>query len=492
MAWEMHKCMPDERARGAFNRDAMTNLSVTKEQKAYVAVAVAYIVAGLIAIDLGFNKVVSPIWPSAGIALGALVMFGYKMWPSVAIGAFLLYFFELRSLPAALAIAAGNTAESMLAAYLINRFAGGRSAFQNPQNTLRFAAVIALASTAVSASCGAATLALGGFAGWADYGTIWTTWVLGNVSGIMLTSPCVMLWGAGAWSTWRPRKALEAAAVLVTVVLVGLVVFCGIPADTREMPLEFLCVPVMVWAAFRLGRREAAAALVALTIIAIVGTRAGHGPFSHPNLNDSLIWLLTFMTVFGVMTMALAALASEYQVAEAQLRALVVTDPLTGLPNYRRLLEVLQAEILRADRIERPFSVVFFDMDGLKAINDEHGHLAGSRAVCRLADTLRESCRATDTAARFGGDEFVVILPDTDESGARHVVRRVSDRLSTDQDKPRLSVSAGVAVYPRDGSTPSTLLSAADRVLYKVKGERTDERKKGVVPIREWTGSASR
>jgi diguanylate cyclase (GGDEF)-like protein len=471
----------------------MTSLSVTKEQKAYVAIAAAYVAAGLVAVDLGsVNKAVSPIWPSAGIALGGLVMFGYRLWPAVAAGAFILYFSVLHSLPAALAIAGGNTAEALLAAYLVNRFAGGRSAFQNPQNALRFSALIALASTTVSASCGAATLALGGFSGWAFYGTIWQTWVLGNISGTVLVAPCVMLWGAGSWSAWRPRKALEAAAVLVTVVLVGLIVFCGVPADTREMPLEFLCVPVMVWAAFRLGRREAAAALVALTIIAVIGTRTGHGPFHHQDLNESYTWLLTFMTVFGVMTMALAALASEYQVAEAQLRALVVTDPLTGLPNYRRLLEVLQAEILRADRIERPFTVVFLDMDGLKAINDEFGHLAGSRAVCRLADTLRESCRATDTAARFGGDEFVVVLPDTDESGARHVVRRVSDRLSTDHDKPRLSVSAGVAVYPRDGSTPSTLLSAADRVLYKVKGEKTDDRKKGVVPIREWSGTASR
>jgi diguanylate cyclase (GGDEF)-like protein len=473
--------------------DLMTHFHVTKEQKAYVAVVGAYIAAGLIAVELGFiNKAVPPIWPSAGIALGALVMFGYRLWPAVLVGAFLVYFTVLHSLPAALAMAGGNTAEGLLAAYLINRFAGGRSAFQNPQNTLRFAAVVALASTSVSASCGAATLALGGFAGWADYGTIWMTWCLSNISGIVLATPCVLLWGAGSWSTWRPRKALEAAAVLVTVVLVGLVVFCGVPADTRAMPLEFLCVPVMVWAAFRLGRREASAALAALTLIAIVGTRAGHGPFRHPDMNESLLWLVTFMTVFGVMTMALAALASEYQVAEAQLRALVVTDPLTGLPNYRRLLEVLQVEILRADRIERPFSVVFFDMDGLKAINDEYGHLAGSRAVCRLADTLRESCRATDTAARFGGDEFVVVLPDTDETGARHVVRRVSDRLAADHDQPQLSVSAGVAFYPRDGSTPSTLLSAADRVLYKVKGEKTDDRKKGVVPIREWTGTATR
>ena len=119
------------------------------------------------------------------------------------------------------------------------------------------------------------------------------------------------------------------------------------------------------------------------------------------------------------MTLSLAALASEYSVAEAQLRELVVTDPLTGLPNYRRLLEVLQTEIAAPNRTERPFAVVFFDMDGLKRINDELGHLIGSRAVCRFAETLRAACRTTDTAARYGGDEFVAVLSDTDQEGAQ-------------------------------------------------------------------------
>jgi diguanylate cyclase (GGDEF)-like protein len=469
------------------------NLRLSRDQKALAAIVAAYCVSGLIGLQFGFvNKAATAVWPPAGIALAAFVVLGYRVWPAILIGAFAVYGITLGSLPVALAIAVGNTAEGLLAAYLVNRFAGGRSSLQNPQNTLRFAGLAALASTSVSATIGAASLALGGFAVWPDYGAIWTTWCVGNMAGCVIVAPVAMLWGTGSWTVWRPSKTVEAAGLLVAVILVGLVVFCGIPLQAKSYPIEFLCVPVLVWAAFSLGRREAALAILLLSIIAIIGTLHQHGPFFRDTPNDSLMWLLTFMTVFGVMTMALAALASEYQVAETQLRALVVTDPLTGLPNYRRLVEVLQAEILRADRIERPFSVVFFDMDGLKLINDEFGHLAGSRAVCRLADTLRESCRATDTSARFGGDEFVVVLPDTDETGARHVVRRVSERLAKDNDKPQLSVSAGVAVYPRDGSTPATLLSSADRVLYKVKGEKSDVRKTEVVPIREWTGSAVR
>jgi diguanylate cyclase (GGDEF)-like protein len=130
--------------------------------------------------------------------------------------------------------------------------------------------------------------------------------------------------------------------------------------------------------------------------------------------------------------------------------------------------------------------VVFFDMDGLKRINDELGHLTGSRAVCRFAETLKASCRATDTAARYGGDEFVVILPETGEEGADAILQRVQERLADDRDKPELAVSAGVAVYPRDGGTPTTLLSAADRALYVAKAGKASDRRGSVVAIGEW------
>jgi diguanylate cyclase (GGDEF)-like protein len=162
---------------------------------------------------------------------------------------------------------------------------------------------------------------------------------------------------------------------------------------------------------------------------------------------------------------------SEHKHAQRQLRELATTDPLTGLVNYRRLLEVLRAEIARSQRTKRPFAVLFVDMNGLKRINDKHGHLVGSRALCRLADTLRRSCRNTDTPARYGGDEFAIVLPETGDEGGRLVLRRVCDRLAADNDKPAVSVTGGVAVYPRDGESPTLLLRAADQVLYRAKSE---------------------
>jgi diguanylate cyclase (GGDEF)-like protein/PAS domain S-box-containing protein len=155
--------------------------------------------------------------------------------------------------------------------------------------------------------------------------------------------------------------------------------------------------------------------------------------------------------------------------AEDFLRHLAATDALTGLANYRKLSEALELEIKRSDRTGRAFAVLMFDLDGMKEINDRHGHLAGNRALCRLADVFRFSCRSIDIAARYGGDEFAIVLPETLANDASLVGKRICDRLRNDGEEPLLSLSMGIAVYPEDGAAIDTLFQAADRALYEMK-----------------------
>jgi diguanylate cyclase (GGDEF)-like protein/PAS domain S-box-containing protein len=160
---------------------------------------------------------------------------------------------------------------------------------------------------------------------------------------------------------------------------------------------------------------------------------------------------------------------TERKHAEEKVQLLVVTDPLTGLGNYRRFVEALDAEVKRTGRTGRPFAVLLLDLDQLKKINDRYGHLIGSQALCRLADVLRVFCRSIDTATRNGGDEFAVILPETTAAAARLVASRIRGRLATDSLQPLLSASIGAAVYPQDGETIEALLRTADRELYGMK-----------------------
>jgi two-component system cell cycle response regulator len=134
------------------------------------------------------------------------------------------------------------------------------------------------------------------------------------------------------------------------------------------------------------------------------------------------------------------------------------------------MLETLENEIERSRRTGRSFAVLLFDLDGLKKINDKHGHLTGSRAIRRLGSVLRGGSRAMDTAARYGGDEFALILPESDASEAGEVAERICEGLARDGQMPRITASVGLSVYPKDGTTVEKLLGAADRALYRGKG----------------------
>jgi diguanylate cyclase (GGDEF)-like protein/PAS domain S-box-containing protein len=158
---------------------------------------------------------------------------------------------------------------------------------------------------------------------------------------------------------------------------------------------------------------------------------------------------------------------------EDHLRQQAARDPLTGLGNYRHLAEVLDMEIKRSERTGREFALLLFDLDGLKQINDRYGHLIGSHALCRVADVL-SFCRDIDTAARYGGDEFAVVLPETGAEAANQVAQRICDSIANDGMGPVLSVSIGIAVYPHDGERIEALLRASDVAMYAMKAKKRE------------------
>ena len=155
--------------------------------------------------------------------------------------------------------------------------------------------------------------------------------------------------------------------------------------------------------------------------------------------------------------------------------ALSVTDDLTHLYNSRYLNQVLRRETKRASRSGRPLSLLFMDLDGFKSINDRHGHLSGSRALVEAAAVIKASARETDVVARFGGDEFAVVLPDTGGEGAYAVGERIRERIAAHHFLEgegltiRLTASVGVSTLPDVASSAEELVQAADTAMYHVK-----------------------
>ena len=174
------------------------------------------------------------------------------------------------------------------------------------------------------------------------------------------------------------------------------------------------------------------------------------------------------------------AIALDNALALQRAEALSVTDDLTLLSNSRYLNQVLRQETKRAMRSQRPLSMLFLDLDGFKSVNDNHGHLAGSKALVEAGAVIRDCARETDVVARFGGDEFALILPDTGPEGAKAVALRIGERvrahpfLRSDGLSVRLTASIGVATLPDAAQTAEELLKAADMAMYKVKAAGKD------------------
>ena len=281
----------------------------------------------------------------------------------------------------------------------------------------------------------------------------------------------------------RHTKA-EITGALLTVVGVTYLLAMALrrlPPEVSRHPVAFIPNPqqllpgviflaAMIWYRGRL-RTEDSAFDRTIYAAAWMNFAAQLAACQSEKLLDAPFVLAQVLTVSSYALALGGALLDNAHLFE-QVRHLAVSDPLTGLANYRRLLDVLENETERTNRTGRPFAVLLLDLDGLKKINDNYGHLVGSRALCRVAAILRIHCRTIDTAARYGGDEFALVLPESKEVEAHQVANRIRQVMLEDQDEPRLSASIGISIYRGDGERIEKLLSEADQDLYAEKARR--------------------
>ncbi|MBI3553020.1 MAG: MASE1 domain-containing protein [Elusimicrobia bacterium] len=278
-----------------------------------LALTAAYFAAGKLGLRLAFlHSSATAVWPPSGIALAALLLEGYDLWPAVFAGALLVNLTTAGSPATSLCIAVGNTLEALAGCWLVRRFAGAQRAFDRPQDMFRFVLLAALLSTTLAATIGVASLFAAGYSLGAHFGPVWLTWWLGDAVGILLITPLIVLWSRGSRADEDLWPRLETAALGACLVLAGAVVFGGLsPSSYRHAPLEFMCFPILVWAAFRFGPRETAAASVLLAVMAVWGTLRGLGPFVLASPNESLLLLQSFLGVTCASILAFACACAQ-------------------------------------------------------------------------------------------------------------------------------------------------------------------------------------
>jgi PAS domain S-box-containing protein len=265
------------------------------------------------------------VWPPAGIALVALSLFGYRLWPGIALGAFLVNAWAGASILVASGMAIGNTLEAVVGTYLLQRVVGFQPALARLQDVFGLVVLAAGLSTLLSATFGVTSGWLGGVISAAIYGQAWWTWWLGDLMGDLVVAPLLLIWSVPLRVRMSFQQLAEAGALLLCVVAVSLFVFGG-PWATPTLTYFCLLFPFLIWTAFRFGQHGTVAAIGLVSAIAIWGTVHGFGPFARETLHAGLFQLQAFMSIIAVTSLVLAATVTERQhleEARAQLAAIV-------------------------------------------------------------------------------------------------------------------------------------------------------------------------
>jgi two-component sensor histidine kinase len=272
------------------------------------AIAIIYVALAKLSLALAsIHPSATPIWPPTGYALATVLLLGYRVSPAVFLGAFIANITTAGSIGTSFAIASGNVLESLVGAYLINQWSDGRSTFDTPAGVARFA-LICLLSTVISPTFGVGSLSLAGYADWSEFPSIWTTWWMGDLSGALVITPAIVLWGTRSSGQIERRELLQSCAVYTATVVVGLLAFSPLLEQSpTQSPLAFLAILPLMWAALRRNQRDTATTALLLSCFAVWGTKSNHGPFVGGSLNESFLLLLTFMISVSVPSLALSA-----------------------------------------------------------------------------------------------------------------------------------------------------------------------------------------
>jgi two-component sensor histidine kinase/integral membrane sensor domain MASE1 len=365
-----------------------------------VAIGLIYFVLAKLSLaQASLHPSATPLWPPTGVALAIVLLRQYRVWPAIWIAAFAANVTTAGSVATSLAIATGNTLESLVGAYLLRRWADGLDVFDTPAGVAKFAA-ICLGATLISPTLGVGSLALAGYAAWTKVTGIWLTWWMGDLAGALLITPVIVLWARSSARSWEAPELMQSAAVFIVAALVGLVAFGPLFAQTASAgPLAFLAIVPLMWGALNRGQRDTATAALILAGFAVWGTLADGGPFARPNLNDSFLLLLAFLISISVPSLALSANAATRQ-RHQEYAELVMLELSHRSKNLLAVVQGMAQQVARHSSNFEEFNAAFCTR--LRALADTHDLLvqrdwrgAGLAEVMRTQLAPFQSAQAT-------------------------------------------------------------------------------------------------
>ena len=414
-------------------------------------------------------------WPGAGLTVAALLLRPRREWPVLLAAVFVA---EVAADLAtgfgagrAMAFGLANCSESLLGAMLVQRKRGSDLDLTRIPDLQRFLVGAVITGPVLGALLGTAIPSL-------LLGDAWMPrlprWFVGDAVGVVVVAPVLLSRARGDALPWR-RRVFPAATLLIV---------AAVSAGPWSLPgrygLQYLLIPALVLVALRLGTRDAAAGVFAAGALVEVVTAAGLGPFAGPGPAGGLLAAQMFLVMSAFTALIVAALTAslvQRERSEAVLRVQALQDSLTGLANRRLLHERLEHAVARLARRPGLVGVLCIDLDGFKRVNDLHGHGAGDSVLVEVGRRIERAVRETDTVARVGGDEFLVLIDSLCNPEEAHtLVERISAALGQPigwQDVTlTIGASVGLALTRLPRTDPDRLIAEADRAMYRVKHGR--------------------
>ena len=450
------------------------------------AVAIVYFLLAKLGLRLAsINPSASPIWPPSGWALAAVLLWGLRVWPAVLLAAFAVNLTTTGSIGTSFAIGLGSTLECLVTGYLIHRWSGGRATFDTPIRFARFASLCLSPGALIGATFGVLSLALGGFAAWAQFGSIWLTWWLGDAANMLVIAPVIVLWANAPPSSSDRGRLAEIAALLAATIAVGIVAFSPLIEQTAVRgPLSFLAVVPLILAALRHGPRDTATVALILACFAVWGAQMDGGPFARTTLNDFFLLLLAFIVSTSVPSMLLSADVAMRRRTEDHLHS--AQDQLDQRVQQRtaelaRAIESLQGEVEERKDVENELQqqrVHLIEAQRLAVLGSwvwdvEAGKVSWSQQLFDIYGTKPEDFSGTfdDFLARVHDDDRERVKDQITQGFMSGQSFRLDERIVRPNGEIRYLQSSG-EVIKNDRGEPVRMLGICQDVTDRKNAER--------------------
>jgi len=432
--------------------------SFTSRAVAIILIAVLYgVVAKLSFLFTIPPGNISPVFPAAGIALAAVLILGRPALIGVWLGSFVangISFFDhtmmstgtiVSGLLVSSCIGVGATLSAGVGAQLVQRFSPHGDPLDSGWHVVSFIVLGALVGCLISPTVGVLSLAAGGYVSWENFGYSWLTWWLGDASGVIFAAPLILAWSLQPHFRSTPLRVLEATALAGSVLAMSAIVF------GRNVPLEYMMIPLLLWSAFRFGTRGAATSAAVISLCAVIGTSQGTSPFFKASVNESLLYVQAFLSIVTTTALMLAGVLCErYRAEQSQREFQAATQaksaflanmshelrtPLTAIIGMTEMLLEDARDLKRDDEVESLERVLRASGHLLALVNDildlskiEAGKMELDLETFPVMAQIEDVANTLQPLAAKGGNEIVVNC--TGDIGTMHAdERRVRQAL---------------------------------------------------------------